>query len=39
MSAHISINFLEELGKRDKMHDFAEHFILLIYSKTQEHKC
>ena len=27
MSAHVLLNLLNELGKRDKMREFAEHFI------------
>ena len=27
MSAHVLLNLLNELGKRDKMRGFAEHFI------------
>ena len=43
MSAHVLLNLLNELGKRDKM-NIAKHFISffamsLINSIIQEHKC
>ena len=44
MNAHVLLNLLNELGKRDKNARLAEHFISfsktsLINSIIQEHKC
>ena len=30
MSAHVLLNLLNELGKRDKIRGFAEHFISFL---------
>ena len=44
MSAHVLLNLLNELGKRDKNARLAEHFISffatsLINSIIREHEC
>ena len=44
MSAHVLLNLLNELGKRDKNARLAEHFYLffapsLINSIKHEHEC
>ena len=44
MSAHILLNLLNELKKKDEMYGFAEHYFCfftmsLINSIIQEHNC
>ena len=43
MSAHVLLNLLNKLGKRDKMRGLPQHFISfatsLINSIIQEHEC
>ena len=40
MSAHVLLNLLNELGKRDKMRGFISFFATsLINSIIQEHEC
>ena len=39
MSAHVLLNFLNELRKRDKMRDYRFFALCLINSIIQEHAC
>ena len=42
MSAHVLLNLINELGKKDKMQCFAEHFITFsqqVNSIMHEYKC
>ena len=39
MSAHVLLNLLNELGKRDKMRGLPINLLSLINSIIQEHEC